>query len=81
MSTRWYVYIVRCRDGSLYTGICTDLDRRVDEHNGSKRGAKYTRSRRPVRLVYSESVLNRSEASKREHVIKKLKRVDKLKLI
>lgn len=76
-----YVYIVRCRDGSLYTGYTTDVNRRVWEHNYSPKGAKYTRSRRPVTLVYSESYSTRSEAMKREYAIKHLSRADKLKLI
>ena len=78
---KWYVYIVECADGSLYTGITTDVKRRLLEHNYSFKSAKYTRSRRPVRLVYVEEVTNRSEASKREYQIKRLKRKDKLKLL
>ncbi len=82
----WYLYIVRCNDGSLYTGITTDLLRRVDEHNGNHtgsatRGAAYTRGRRPVALVYDEIWHNRALASKREWAVKKLSRIDKLKLI
>ena len=77
----WYVYIVRCSDKSLYTGITVDLDRRVLEHNTSNKGAKYTRPRRPVQLVYSETHEDRSSASKRESVIKKLSRSDKLTLL
>ena len=77
----WKVYIVKCSDASLYTGITTDLDRRINEHNTSKKGAKYTSSRRPVHLVYSETQPNRSLASKRESAIKKLNRSDKLILI
>lgn len=77
----WYVYIVKCSDGSLYTGITTDLARRIDEHNNSKKGAKYTRSKRPVELTYSEPHADRSSASKRESSIKKLSRDNKLKLI
>lgn len=76
----WFVYILRCADGTLYTGITTDLARRVEEHNTGKAGARYTRSRRPVVLVYSEVVENRSEASKREHAIKKLPLVEKMKM-
>tara|TARA_B110000902_G_C13996308_1_gene470886 strand:- start:239 stop:496 length:258 start_codon:yes stop_codon:yes gene_type:complete len=78
---KWWVYIVACSDGSLYTGITTDQVRRIAEHNDSKKGAKYTRNRRPVDLVYSEMLPNRSAASKREYEIKKLSRYDKLKLI
>lgn len=77
----WWVYIVECSDKSLYTGITTDIDRRVMEHNTSTKGAKYTRSKRPVSLVYKEHCENRSIASKREYEIKKLKRADKLLLV
>ena len=79
--SKWYVYIVECADGSLYTGITTDVERRLQEHNYSFKSAKYTRSRRPVRLVWSKEVANRSEASKEEARIKKLKRASKLELI
>lgn len=68
----WFVYMVRCRDGSLYTGITRDLARRVEEHNHGPNGARYTRSRRPVSLVYEEEVVSRSVALKREQAIKKL---------
>ena len=81
MNKDWYVYIVRCSDNSLYTGITVDLERRVGEHNTSKKGAKYTKSRRPVHLVYSETHQDRSSASKRESAIKKLSRSDKLSLL
>ena len=77
----WKCYIVQCSDNSLYTGITTDIERRVDEHNTSNKGAKYTKTRRPVKLVYSESHTDRSTSSKREYEIKKLNRTDKLKLI
>ena len=77
----YYVYIVECADGSLYTGITTDVERRILEHNYSFRSAKYTRSRRPVHLVYSAKVGSRSEASKEEHRIKKLTRAKKLEII
>ncbi len=73
--------MVECADATLYTGITTDLERRVDEHNNSDKGAKYTRARRPVKLVYSEELSNRSEASKREYYIKKLNRKEKIRLI
>lgn len=78
---KWYVYIVECADGSLYTGISTDVDRRLLEHNYSLKAAKYTRSRRPVKLVWSKEVENRSEASKEEYKIKRLSRKKKLDLI
>lgn len=78
----YYVYLVLCADNTLYTGITTDLERRIDEHNNSnEKGAKYTRARRPVKLVYSEEYENRSEASKREYFIKKMSRKDKVSLI
>ena len=77
----YYVYIIKCNDDSLYCGITVDLDRRIKEHNESSKGAKYTRSRRPVKLVWSKLVGNRSEASKEECRIKKLSRLEKLKLI
>ena len=81
MHKDWYVYIVKCSDNSLYTGITVDLERRVEEHNTSKKGAKYTKSRRPVHLVYSEKQQDRSSASKRESAIKKLSRSEKLILL
>ena len=81
MNKDWYVYIVKCSDNSLYTGITVDLERRVEEHNTSNKGAKYTRSRRPVHLVYSETQHDRSSASKRESTIKKLSRSEKLILL
>ena len=78
----YYVYILKCADDTLYTGITTQLARRVDEHNGSDKGAKYTRIRRPVILMYSEVYNDRSSASKREYQIKKnMSRVEKLALI
>ena len=77
----WWIYIVACSDESLYTGITTDRERRIAEHNDSKKGAKYIRNRRPVDLVYSEMHPDRSTASKREYEIKKLSRAEKLKLI
>jgi putative endonuclease len=73
----WFVYLLRCSDNSLYCGITTDLNRRIDEHNSSSKGAKYTRSRRPVILAYSASVENRSEASKLEAKIKKMTKKQK----
>ncbi len=76
----WWVYIIKCLDESLYTGITTNLERRILEHNHSKKGAKYTRNKRPVNLVYSESYPDRSTSSKREYHIKKLSRLEKLKL-
>lgn len=77
----YHLYILKCADKTLYTGITTDLKRRVEEHNSNKLGAKYTSSRRPVKLVYSKKFKNRSSASREESYIKKLKRAEKLKLI
>lgn len=77
----YYLYILKCSDKTLYAGITTDLKRRVVEHNSTKLGAKYTSSRRPVKLVYSRRFNNRSVAAKEEARIKKLKRVKKLGLI
>jgi len=77
----WKVYILSCADNTLYTGITTNIDRRITEHNeDNRKGAKYTRARRPVKLSYQESCENRSQASTRERQIKKLSRDDKLKL-
>ena len=76
----YIVYILRCGDGSLYTGITNDLEHRVAVHNSGK-GAKYTRGRRPVELVYSEECGEHSVALKRELAIKAMKREEKLKLI
>jgi putative endonuclease len=74
--------MVQCADKTLYTGIATELERRIEEHNSSDKGAKYTRIRRPVTLVYSEKYPDRSSASKREYEIKKkMSRKEKLKLI
>ena len=75
------VYILRCADETLYTGITTDVKRRVDEHNHSPLGARYTRGRRPVLLVYEQSFENRSQASREEARIKQLSRNEKLALM
>lgn len=78
----WFVYILRCADNSLYTGVTTDISRRLDQHNGLiKNGAKYTRNRQPVTLVYQETSNSRSEACKREYAIKDLSKSDKELLI
>jgi len=77
----YQLYILKCADETLYTGITVDLKRRVGEHNSSKLGAKYTRARRPVTLVYSKSFRNRSKASIEESRIKKLSRALKWELI
>jgi len=78
---RWYVYIITCSDGTYYTGVTIDIDRRLNEHNTSTRGAKYTRTRRPVNLAYFEVHNNRSDAQVTEHKIKKMTRIQKEKLI
>ena len=76
------VYIVRCADGTLYTGIAKDVARRVDEHNSSRLlASRYTRARRPVVLVYREIMATRSTASKREHEIKQMTRPEKEALL
>ena len=77
----WFLYVVQCSDGTLYTGITTDIERRIREHNESKRGAKYTSRRRPVKLVYSVAYKDRSEAQREEYKFKRLKRTKKLKII
>jgi len=77
----YFVYILRCQDQTLYTGITSNIERRIKEHNSSNKGAKYTKSRRPVTLVYSEISPNRSLASKREYQIKKLSRAKKEQLL
>lgn len=77
----WLVYIVRCRDGSYYTGITTDLARRIAEHNSPVGGAKYTKPRQPITLVYCEPAASRSVAARREHQIKKMPVTGKTRLI
>lgn len=71
-SPAWFVYMVRCRDNSLYTGITTDLTKRLAQHNSDHEGARYTRSRRPVSLAYAEQAPSRSAATKREGQLKRL---------
>ncbi len=79
---QWSVYVVRCADNSLYTGVALDVHKRLDEHNGiTKNGAKYTHARRPVKLVYQEPANSRSDACKREYAIRNLKKSDKENLI
>jgi len=77
----WFVYILSCCDNSLYTGITTDLERRIHEHNEGNKGAKYTRARRPVKLVYSEPASDRSSATRREMELKSLSTDKKRDLI
>lgn len=78
--TNWYVYVLRCRDGSLYTGISTDVDARVRAHDAG-RGARYTRGRGPVALVHVERKRSRSTALRREAAIKRLTRAEKTVLV
>ena len=80
LDTQYYLYILECQDGSLYTGISTNPERRLKEHIEGT-GAKYTRTHKPVKIVYLELLRNRSEASKREYEIKQLSRKEKLDLI
>ncbi len=75
----WYVYIIECKDNSLYTGITNNLSKRLEVHNSGK-GAKYTKTRLPVKLVYKEIYRTKEESLKREREIKKLKRREKLAL-
>lgn len=77
----WYVYILCCADQTLYTGITTDLERRVQEHNGGRKGARYTRIRQPSRLVYYRAFSSRAAAAKEEYRIKTLAKPEKLILI
>lgn len=77
----WFVYLVRCHDDTLYCGIAKNLSRRLAEHNSADKGAKYTRGRQPVQLVYAETSLSRTHATQRESQIKKLSRKEKLVLI
>ena len=75
----WYVYIIMCKDKTLYTGITINIKKRLLDHENS-RGAKYTKNRGPFTLIYSEKSLNRAEASQREYQIKKMTRAQKLSL-
>ena len=78
----WIVYILRCSDNSLYTGITRQLERRLNEHNhDNKLAAAYTRARRPVKLIHQETYADRSSASKREAEIKKMTKPEKEKLV
>ena len=78
---RWYQYVVECGDGSFYAGSTTDIQRRLFEHNNTNKGAKYTKSRRPVKLVYSQEFENRSKAQKAEAAFKKLSRSEKERVV
>ena len=80
MESNWYLYILRCKDDTLYTGITTDVEKRLEAHRSGK-GAKYTRGRSPLELVYRESCSSHSDALKREHQVKMLTREEKQNLI
>ena len=77
----WYIYILQCADNTLYTGVTKDIKKRIFEHNNTSDGAKYTRTRRPVELVYFKEMENQSIVTKEEIRIKKLSRKEKLELI
>lgn len=77
MMNNWFLYVVECSDKSFYTGITTDIHRRIHQHNNTSKGAKYTRGRRPVQLRFWLDFSNRSEASKAEAAFKKLSRKEK----
>lgn len=79
--TDWFIYILRCADNTLYTGVTTNLQRRLKEHNSAAGGARYTRARRPVQMVYAEPASNRSTACRREYELKQLNRTAKECLI
>ena len=78
---KYFIYILECNDNTLYTGWTTDIDKRVLAHNEMKTGAKYTSARRPVKVVHKEECSGKKEAMKREWKIKKMTRLEKLKLI
>ena len=80
MMRSWLLYIIECVDGSLYTGITTDLRKRINAHNDGS-ASRYTRAKRPVKLLYIENIATESEARKREAEVKKLSHIDKLKLV
>ena len=80
METTWYLYILRCKDSTLYTGITTDVEKRFEAHQSGK-GAKYTRGRGPLELVYRETCGTYSDALKRECAVKELSRLQKQDLI
>jgi putative endonuclease len=78
----YFIYMLRCADGTLYTGYTTDIEERLKKHNGHlPGGAKYTKGRRPVALVYSEEFVTRGEALRREHALKQLTREEKMSML
>jgi putative endonuclease len=81
LDKKWFLYVVECSDGTLYTGITKDLNRRINEHNYGIKAAKYTRSRRPVKLLISWEYKTHSEAASEEYHFKKLNRKQKLEVI
>ena len=78
---KWFLYVLQCSDDSYYTGVTTDLNRRLKEHNTSNRGAKYTRARRPVKLIYFSEHKDRSSAQKSEYMFKQMTRKQKEEII
>ena len=79
---QYFVYILKCSDKTFYTGVCVDLEKRILQHNGEKKGgAKYTEFKRPVELVYFEKKIGRSEAQKREVEIKKMTKIQKEEMV
>jgi putative endonuclease len=78
---KWCLYVLLCADGTYYTGITTEIGRRLTEHNSTAKGAKYTRGRRPVRLVYYKAYEDRSSAQKAEHKFKRLRHAQKARII
>ena len=80
MNKTWYLYILECGDGTLYAGITDDVERRLAQHSAGK-GAKYTRGRGPLKLVYQEICGSHSDALKREHFVHRMTRQEKLNLI
>jgi len=78
---KWFLYVLQCSDGTYYTGVTTDMKRRLKEHNTSNRGAKYTKARRPVKIIYSLEYEDRSSAQKFEYRFKQLTRKQKEEVI
>jgi putative endonuclease len=81
MSPTWHLYVLQCADGTLYAGVTTDLERRLEEHNIGPKGARYTRARRPVTLLHAWNLPDRSAATKAEAAFKRLSRAHKLEVI
>ena len=78
---KWFLYVLECSDGTFYTGVTTDVSRRLNEHNTSQRGAKYTMTRRPVKLIHHKAYKSRSEAQKAEYAFKSLTRKKKKEIL